>query len=216
MTNHKRASEGFEFFKTTTTEATEEEAARLDGVSHLGQEIAGIAEGWTKNALEMLSRHSELMPSVDFTAPGWLDLSEPDHAIYEWHRIAMQLPKYLPPDNVIESFTPDERLAVEVLYRIRVLSDTVKRSAVPASSAIAIISSSLELGIAASRAHVNPWESFAGIQYKSQNSLINASRGTPEGSPNALRAEESNQQRQKRWQPPESFGSGTRGKVPAQ
>jgi len=191
-------NEDFAFFRRESEAISADEFKRLDTPEVIGQELILNIKGWIAEALATLGRHTGTMPAVDLIAPDWIDLSLPDHAIHEFCRVCNQLPKYMPAANILDLFDQDEKNAVELLYRIRQLNDTMFGLNTPASSAVIIIKASLGLGVMAAVAHVNPWESFAATQHKAQTALINSNRGTPPESANALRAEDAKPEH-RRW-----------------
>jgi hypothetical protein len=161
-------SKDFAFFQRESKKISADEAKRLNSPEAIGRDVILIARAWTEKALATMSRHPDIMPAVDLVMPYWLDLSLPDHAIHELHRICNQLPKYMPPESTLELLDQDEKNAVEVLYRIKQLGKTLSGLSVPASSAVVIINASLGLGTMAAKAHVDPWEPLAVSGWKSK------------------------------------------------
>lgn len=162
-------SKDFAFFRQESQEKiSADEVKRLNSPEVIGQELILNAKGWIEKAQATLSRHAGTMPAVDLIAPDWIDLSVPDHAIHELHRICAQLPKHMPPASILELLDQDEKSAIELLYRIRRLSNSMTRLNTPASSAVVIIKASLELGVVVAQAHVDPWEPLAVSGWKSK------------------------------------------------
>jgi len=156
------------FFKKETRKITAEEAERLDSPEAIGHELVLNVKGWIVKALTVLEGHPGIMPTVDMTPPDWLDLSVPDHAIHELQRVCRQLPRYMPPASTQDQLNQDEQNAVEVIYRIRQLHDTLVGLGVPASSAVVLIKAGLLMGVSVSHAHVDPWEPLAVSGLKSK------------------------------------------------
>jgi hypothetical protein len=183
----------FSFFARGQAKPISEEEAELMGTPEaLGQALITIFKLWIEHALKIMPPNRRI--KLDLDSPNWLNLMIPEHAIHEFYRIAGQIPPYMPSKKIIDELTSDEKLAAEVMYRIRMLSDTLKEVNVPACQAILIIERSLILGARVAEAHVNPFESFAAIQYGAQTKLINHNRHSPPGSSNALRAEQSSRE----------------------
>ena len=191
-------SKDFAFFRTETSTVSEKELEHFESAANAAQEIVGVIYGWCGKANRTLHDYQPAFVAViDFTTPDWIDSRVPEHAVHELHRIALQIRPANPPATIVEQMTPDEKAAIDVLRQIRNLHEVIITTKASATDAILIIRASLLAGISTTQAHVAPWEPFAAVQYKAQTGLINASRGTPQGSANALRAEESQRQHQK-------------------
>ena len=183
----------FSFFGRGQAQSISEEEAEVMGTPEvLGQALITAFKLWIKHALKIMPPNLRIKPDLD--DPDWINLTLPEHAIQEFHRIAGRIPPYMPSEKIIDELTSDQKLAAEVMYRIRMLSDTLKEVNVPPGQAILIIERSLMLGVRVAEAHVNPFESFAAIQYMAQTKLINHNRDSPPGSSNALRAEQSSRE----------------------
>lgn len=182
-------SKEFSFFHRGTHAITADEARRLKSPGVIGQELVFNVKGWIEKALSELSRLPGMMPAVDLEAPEWIDLSLPDHAVHELHRICLELPEHMPPEKRMETLARDEIDAVEVLYRIKQLSNTLKTLDVPAAPALVIISASLDLGTTAARVTVEKWESDVADRHKSKTALAESNKGSPDGSANNQKSE---------------------------
>jgi hypothetical protein len=183
----------FSFFARGQAKSISEEEAELMGTPEvLGQALITTFKLWIEHALKTMPPNRRI--KLDLDGPAWLNHMLPEHVIHEFYRIAGQIPPYMPSKKIIGELTSDETLAAEVMYRIRMLSDTLKEVNMTACQAILIIERSLMLGARVAEAHVNQYESMAAIQYKSQTGLSNCNRNTPPGSPNALRAEQSSRE----------------------
>ena len=186
----------FSFFNRGQAEKVSPEAAKNIGSPEvLGRALITAIKLWIEHALSKMPTNRRM--EIDTTFPEDFDCLNPESVITEFHRLAAQIAPYMPAEVIMEELTADEVYAAEVMYRVRMLSDTLKEVQVSAPQAILIIERSLILGIRVAEAHVSPFESFAAIQYKAQNSLINHNRNSPTGSPNALKAEESSREHEK-------------------
>ncbi|MDL0430227.1 hypothetical protein QPM17_03770 [Marinobacter sp. TBZ242] len=190
-------SKEFSFFHRGTNAINADEFKRLNSPEVIGQELVLNVKGWIEKALSELSRHPGTMTAIDLEAPDWIDLSLPDHAVHELHRICLELPEHMPPGGCVETLAPDEKDAVEVLYRIKRLSNTLKGLDVPAASALVIINASLDLGTTAARVTVEKWEPDVADRHKSKTALLEHSKGTPEGSANHQKTEISKREHEK-------------------
>ncbi len=117
-----------------------------------GERLVETVTAWLAHALEQLPAEWQRF-RIDFERPDWIDPGTPEHALHELQRLTAQLPRAIPEKPPLER---EQRRAVEVLMAAR---DTVEAvQGLAPARALVLIDNALNLGIAAARAHVEPWE----------------------------------------------------------
>ncbi|MCE9681946.1 hypothetical protein [Halomonas alkalisoli] len=145
----------------TNTPMTEQEVAGWHSPEQTGERLVETVTAWLAHALEQLPAEWQWF-RIDFERPGWIDPRAPEHALHELQRLTAQLPRAIPEEPPLER---EQRRAVEVLMATRDTVEAVQGLAPP--RALVLIDNSLILGIAAARAHVEPWEVYAASGHKS-------------------------------------------------
>lgn len=139
----------------TTTTMTEQEVAGWRSPEQTGERLVETVTAWLAHALEQLPAEWQGF-RIDFERPDWIDPRTPEHALHELQRLMVQLPHAIPEKPPLER---EQRRAVEVLMAAR---DTVEAvQGLAPARALVLIDNAINLGIAAARAHVEPWEVVA-------------------------------------------------------
>lgn len=147
----------------TTTTMTEQEVAGWRSPEQTGERLVETFTAWLAHALEQLPAEWQRF-RIDFDRPGWIDPRTPEHALHELQRLMVQLPHAIPDSPPLAR---EQRRAAEVLMAAR---DTVEAvQGLAPSRALVLIDNAINLGIAAARAHVEPWEVVAGTGKKSRD-----------------------------------------------
>lgn len=136
----------------TTTTMTEQEVAGWRSPEQTGERLVETVTAWLAHALEQLPAEWQGF-RIDFERPDWIDPRTPEHALHELQRLMVQLSHAIPEKPPLER---EQRRAVEVLMAAR---DTVEAvQGLAPARALVLIDNAINLGIAAARAHVEPWE----------------------------------------------------------
>ncbi|WP_445005479.1 hypothetical protein [Halomonas mongoliensis] len=139
----------------TTTSMTEQEVAGWRSPEQTGERLVETITAWLAHALEQLPAEWQWF-RIDLERPDWIDPRTPEHALHELQRLMVQLPHAIPDSPPLER---EQRRAVEVLMAAR---DTVEAvQGLAPARALVLIDNAINLGIAAARAHVQPWEAAA-------------------------------------------------------
>lgn len=166
------------FWKDRTRAASKAEAERFKGPEGTGRRVAVALRAWLVRAIETLPPEARALYRIDPEPPEWFDPAHPHLVVGECERLVSGIPDASP--GWIE-WTPDQARAVGVLHAAR---EAVKVArGVPAPQALLILERSIDLGIQAARAHVEPWEASAATGHKVKRAAREGHRethGTPE------------------------------------
>lgn len=165
------------FWRDRKRAASEAQAARFKRPEDTGERLVAALRAWILRALECLPPEARALYQVEPHPAPWLDTAHPHLVIGECERLVSGIPAASP--GWIE-WTSEQARAVAVLHAAR---EAVRMTrGVPAPAALLILDRSIELGIQAARAHVEPWEAYAEIGEK-QRRAGNAGHVTTHGTP---------------------------------
>lgn len=180
MPKRKEAARSSLFFPTTTKTLREEEFEQYCSAEATGARLVNFISGVCGEAWRRLPDELREMYKLDLEKPDWLDPTYPHLAMNELHRIANQLPRYMPGkinklDNegwVVGEVLLSEKqtFAMRILIKVKVVVEAAGRIEDPAS-ALLLIEASMNLGHDLAHATVYKYEPDVAVRIKSKQAL---------------------------------------------
>jgi len=171
---------------------TEEEAEWYSSPEATGARLVEFISGICESAWQQLSDElKEKVGGLSLKKPDWLDSTVPDMALNELHRIAYQLPRYMPDKRMV--LTESETFSFMILVQTRDVIEVAGKIKNP-ENALLLIEASIGLGLKLAEATVAPFEPHAAKQIRTFETFTKARHAK-----NSERAEKA-AERNRQWQ----------------